>query len=166
VDEIADGHVRVLVAGSQKRQQVEQLRRSLTQAEVIDRAQERSRQLRDVAMSLEQHQEAWSDEVEFYVEQGVLVSFLSQRRRGKPGLPGERPLREGDVFYVEIPAAVQWRPSRELIGISPGLVREVLQGLLESGVEVWDLTAAARQASKVEYHRALEAPAPEDNPSG
>ena len=166
IDEKTDGQVRVLVAQTQRRQRVEQLRQSVKQAEPAGREAERTARLRDVAMSLEQEPEGWSDEVEFFFEQTPLEEFLNRRRRGKPGLPGARPLREGDVFYVEIPPEVEWRPSSEELQSMPGLAREMLSSFIASGVEAWDLTAAARQSSKRDYHRALEAPAPEDKPRG
>lgn len=166
IDEKTDGHVRVLVAQTQSRQQVERLRQSMQRSDPTGREAERTARLRVVAMALEQDDEAWSDEVEFFFEESALEEFLNRRRRGKPGLPGARPLREGDVFYVEIPAEVQWRPSSEEVQSTPGVAREMLSSFMASGVEVWDLTAAARQASKLDYHRALEAPAPEDKPRG
>lgn len=166
IDERTDGQVRVLVAQTQRRQLVEQLRQSVKRAEPTGRGAPRTARLRDVAMALEQDAEAWSDEVVFFFEESALGEFLNRQRRGKPGLPDSRPLREGDVFYIEIASEVRWRPSSEQVRSAPGLAREMLSSFLASGVEVWDLTAAARQATKLDYHRALEAPAPEDKPGG
>ena len=153
VDEIADGVARVLVARespARSADALEDLRAPARAAAVAAGPAETHRR----AMAAEDRTDAWLDEVGTYLEASRLARFVDRHRHGKPGLPGRRPLREGDVFYVEIPAD----PSFEGLGdgaAGPDRAAEPLGRYETAEVDVLDLTAAARQSAKVVYQRTV-----------
>lgn len=154
IDEIADGHVRVLAAGARD----ELALRALTRTEAAD-ARATADDVRSLVMEAELSRDrtVWGEEAENFFEEGTLATFLNRRREGKAGLPAGRPLREGDVFYVEIPASHFTFTSMTRGEINSVEGEALLSTYEQWGVEVWDVTAAARQASKLAYHRALAA---------
>ena len=99
----------------------------------------------------------WADEQPIFMPVDELREFL-KRRDGIRGLPDERPLREGDVFWVVLSPAVE---ARALGDLTP---RRVMVEAEQLDVQVWDVTAAARQAAKRTYDDALRA-ASDDQPS-
>ena len=111
-----------------------------------------------MALELAPAAETWSPETAAHIDAETLGRFLA-RRRGKPGLPTTRPLREGDVFIVRVTAG----------GVSPlsdgsdnaDGAAAALAEYSQSGAEVWDVTAAARQSVKRAYHAAIRAGEPE-----
>lgn len=167
IDEINEGQARVLAAHARTPESLARLAHAQDPpAEAISKVRQVA-QIRDLAMEFEgRRDQTWSEEAENFFELAVLEEFLNEGRRGKAGLPSGRPLREGDVFYLEIPRTLRQRPSTRRGEVTPGVGIELLATFRAAAVEVWDLTAAARQSSKVVYHRALEAPAPEDHPRG
>lgn len=169
IDEIDEDVVRVLITSAQDPAQARGLSTSLIAAASGSESATSvgirlSDVARDQAMDVETGPIAdrWEEEVAAFAERQPLQRFL-RRRGGKPGLPRSRPLREGDVFWVIAPRGLP----------SPGAPtrdnrRLPLESYLELGVDVWDVTAAARQASKRRYHevqRAVE-DAPEEPVSG
>jgi hypothetical protein len=104
--------------------------------------------------------EAWSDEAWSFVEVRRLARFL-KRRAGKPGLPHNRPLREGDVFLVVVDRKRLATDSLSDAGRSAREVGEALAAYEAAGIEVFDVTAAARQSAKVLHDAALRAAARE-----
>ena len=82
-----------------------------------------------------------------------LQAFLRERG-GKPGLPTNRPLREGDVFWIMVadwPGGGDPLPDLDAAGLAAHIA-----DLRGAAVDIWDVTAAARQASKRSYHAVLE----------
>jgi len=96
----------------------------------------------------------WQDEEAAFLPVETLYEFLRRRARIR-GLPDPRLLREGDVFWIVLPPDVD---EDELAQISPASVLALAD---ELDVQVWDVTAAARQAAKRTYQAALRAGAPE-----
>jgi hypothetical protein len=104
--------------------------------------------------------ESWSDETWSFIDVSRLATFL-ERRGGKPGLPRNRPLREGDVFLVSVerdalkamPLSDEGRSARE--------IGDAVTAYEAAGLEVFDVTAAARQSAKVLHDAALRATARE-----
>lgn len=142
VDELLEGRARVLV--SLARHALES-----TAAEAHDLARDVARErgrLRAAVVSAETSgpRELWGPELATYVNVRTLERLL-QRRTDTPALPDARPLREGDVFWIVQPV--------DGALLSPAAL------LRDAGelVEVWDVTAAARQASKRSYDQALRA---------
>jgi hypothetical protein len=114
------------------------------------------------AIELKPTQETWTDEIGVIVDEAELTLLL-RRRISRGGLPGQRPLREGDVFWVLVPFGTDasWAPTSGLVMRAPGhwvsraqTPTEVIHAYAEAGAVVLDLTAAARQAIKHIYHRA------------
>lgn len=92
----------------------------------------------------------WSDERAEYMQVDDLREFLKRRSEIR-ALPDPRPLREGDVFWIVL---------------APDLAEESRSGLTTQGLvdaahdlepQVWDVTAAARQAAKRTYDDAVRA---------
>ena len=97
----------------------------------------------------------WGDEEAVFLPVPELDKLLRQRTQVR-GLPDRRPLREGDVFWVLL--------------LSDDVAESTLRGVSSSELparaaelkaEVWDVTAAARQAAKRSYDRAVRVAAPE-----
>jgi hypothetical protein len=144
VDELLEGRARVLV--SLARHALES-----TAAEAyelaLDAADQR-RRLRASVVTAENSgpRELWGPELAAYVNSRTLDRFL-QRRTDTPALPDARPLREGDVFWIVQPVdAAVLSPAALLRGAS-------------GQAQVWDVTAAARQASKRSLDEAVRASA-------
>lgn len=98
IDEIGEGVARVLISEAlMPERAVQMAAESGSQASPAERA----RALRNTVMELERGrpEELWTDERDVYLPVDHLSQLLKQRA-GKPGLPGRRPLREGDVFWV------------------------------------------------------------------
>ncbi len=114
------------------------------------------------AIELAPTRETWTDETGVIVDEAELTRLLGTRvSRG--GLPGRRPLREGDVFWVLVPPGTNasWALATRWVTVAPGdyvaepqAPTDVLRAYAEAGAVVLDLTAAARQAVKRIYHRA------------
>jgi hypothetical protein len=98
----------------------------------------------------------WADEEAVYVNVRQLTEFLKRRDRIR-GLPDNRPLREGDVFWIVLPVGDQG-------GVRALDAPQLIADVDWAGVEVWDVTAAARQVAKHSYDSALRAAS--DEPSG
>jgi len=146
IDDLADGVARVLVSPA-----VDLSRWPLTATSLgstDDTVRARRAAARSLIMDVEIRPlaESFGEEEPAYVETGLLFKFLRARDRTE-GLPGTRPLREGDAFWVTLAAGT---------GVSPGGANVPLAGRLEAlqaaGARVWDVTAAARAAAKHAYH--------------
>jgi hypothetical protein len=146
IDELLDGRVRLLTSialRSDATKPAWRLPAMLSPGQAASPAPEASA----VAMEheLAPALQAWTEETAVVVDEAELADFLAGRlERG--GLPGTRPLREGDVFWVFVPAAAE----RRLVVTSASDIGEYR----EAGAVVLDLTAAARQAAKVRSRRA------------
>lgn len=99
----------------------------------------------------------WGDEEAVYLAADDLESFL-KRRAAIRALPDPRPLREGDVFWIVLPAEVEEEELRGLTAI------DVVGRAERLAPQVWDVTAAARQAAKRTYDDALRAATDEAPP--
>lgn len=84
--------------------------------------------------ALSQQPEPWSEETQRFYEVEALRAFLKRRDRSA-GLPADRDLREGDVFYVQASVAK----------------RSALADYDVETTRVLDVTAAARQRAKRAY---------------
>jgi len=162
IDELFDEVARVLVCRAEPQPS------HATMVEALRAANETAPGSKPVAETLRaavaeaeiRGREAWSDETWSFVDTRRLARFL-KRRAGKPGLPHNRPLREGDVFLVAV--------DRTRLGASP--LSDTSQGVREvgatlaayeaAGIEVFDVTAAARQSAKILHDAAMRAPAGE-----
>jgi hypothetical protein len=143
IDELYEGRARVLV--SLARRPLES-----TAAEARDHAERESgagAELQRAVTRLEfaSTDDLWGPELAAYVNARALERFV-KRRTDVPALPDHRPLREGDVFWiVQAPDGAPTSPSA------------LLRGEARDAVEVWDVTAAARQAVKHTYDEAVRA---------
>ena len=145
IDEIEEDLVRVLVA-------VSHYPLESTAAEAFDErdaAGLRAAVVQDEAASPD---DLWSDEHAAYLDRQALADFLA-RRDAAAGLPDARDLREGDVFWVVLPQAVESVGSR----LTPKAIVSRADALEPA---VFDVTAASRQAARHTYEAALTA-APE-----
>jgi len=147
IDEILDGHVRLLVSEAlapRADEIVRELGATLDPTEVpFDGSA-----LHELAMDheLAPADDAWSDEEAFFFDQEELEELL--RKRVRRQLSANRPLREGDVFWILIPRAAGLDARAEAhASNSP-------RPYAAAGAVVLDLTAAARQASKVKLAKA------------
>lgn len=102
--------------------------------------------------------DAWSDEEWSFIGAVRLAGFL-EKRTGKPGLPRNRPLREGDVFLVVVDRGRLAADPLSEAGRSVTAVAEALAAYEAAGLEVFDVTAAARQSAKVVSDAAIRATA-------
>jgi hypothetical protein len=150
IDEIDEGMARVLVARARAPEEIRAIADRLWGE--VDRGGSRraSSALRRLVALIEVRPplDQWApEEIHFFGLTDVAPTLAA--RRGKPGLPGERPLREGDVFWVlaaDEPTALALH--------TPAGEREVMALRLGS-FDVWDVTAAARQVAKRSYHHAV-----------
>jgi hypothetical protein len=92
----------------------------------------------------------WGEERPVYLRPARL-RVLVERRRDIPGLPEPRDLREGDVFWIVLPADL----SPELL--ASATPRRLVSRPDRFEPQVWDVTAAARQTVRREYHDLLRA---------
>jgi hypothetical protein len=147
IDEIFDGHIRLLICRATAAGAPEVVRALAALPLLEDRRGTPGKSfVRDTAMAYEMASvdATWSDETAAFVATPALAAFLG-RRTDKPGLPQNRELREGDVFWVFVAFDAP----------QPGRSRDRwLAAYVDAGAQVWDVTAAARQAVKRLYHRA------------
>jgi hypothetical protein len=92
----------------------------------------------------------WGDEEPVYLLADDLQAFL-KRRADIKALPDPRPLREGDVFWIVLPPGLEEERLRML---EPAHLLDLAHDVKP---EVWDVTAAARQAAKRTYDDAVRA---------
>jgi hypothetical protein len=151
IDEIDLGVARLAVA--QARYPLES---TVAEAEATDADAE---VLRELVVEVEDAppDDLWADEQPVFMPIDELRAFL-KRRNDIRGLPDERPLREGDVFWVVLSPALEARTLRDMTA------RRVMVEAEQLDVQVWDVTAAARQAAKRTYDDALRA-ASDDQPA-
>jgi hypothetical protein len=148
---MADGVARVLVTRPRDDDRVKRLSSGITEHLSSPRATRATLRglLRREAAAAEAglSHRSWEPEVARFATIDALAGFL-RRRAGKPGLPAIRPLREGDVFWIFVPE----------VPLEPDLLRAYLplDRYVEIGADVWDVTAAARQAAKRAYNAAVE----------
>jgi hypothetical protein len=102
-------------------------------------------------------EDIWGDEEAAYLAVDALDSFL-RRRADIKALPDPRPLREGDVFWIVLPVE---REDEARLGLSAA---DILDRAEQLGPQVWDVTAAARQAAKRTYDDAVRAATDEAPP--
>jgi hypothetical protein len=120
-----------------------------------DPAGDPAARVQDAVMAIEagDPDATWTDETDTYVDRAALEAFLGARR-AVAGLPEPRPIREGDVFWVFVPAsgdgAAESPGGPSPMGAGPGPGPAAATGL-PVGAEVWDVTAAARQSIKRRY---------------
>jgi hypothetical protein len=100
--------------------------------------------------------QSWSDERPSFMETDSLGRFL-KHRSGKPGLPHDRPLREGDVFLVAVNQRDLAQEPLSGAGRPAAGTDEVLAAYESAGVDVFDVTAAARQSAKALHDAAIRA---------
>lgn len=116
--------------------------------------------LREVVSSRERDltSEVWSEEDDFVLDRQVLERFIYDAVGSSDArdLPRPRELREGDVYWIRSEEPVP--PPQDTIGpdIGPDDTKQFLAAYRDRSVQVWDVTAAARQAAKVTYFQAIE----------
>ena len=135
IDELGDLGARVLIAGA--RHALES-----TAAEALDAGNKEG--IRSAVLMVEDAPPAdlWDEERDAILEVALLEPFV-RLREAIEGLPPVRPLREGDVFWVVLPVTDE--PS-SLNDLTPA---EVLASAEVLGLQLVDVTAAARQTVKV-----------------
>ena len=158
IDEIDLGLARLAVAQSRH-----PLESSVAEAQATDADPDVLRE-RVVQVEDAPPDDLWDDEQPVFMALDELRTFLG-RRNDIRGLPDDRPLREGDVFWVVLPPTLEARAIRDM---TP---RGVVARAEDLAVQVWDVTAAARQAAKRTYDDALRAasddrPGTGDEPTG
>ncbi len=150
VDEMLDGRVRLLVC--EARDAAHSLAAGPVRGGPAPPEGREGEDAPAIAMAVElaPTEATWTDEVAIVVDEAELASFL-RHRSARGGLPGGRPIREGDVFWVFVPADTA-------VGLAspPSAVagNEAIRAYAESAPVVLDVTAAARQAVKHIVHRA------------
>ena len=147
IDEMLDGRVRLLVSearGAAAQAAVRALGVTLQNGRGVSVAEVIHALAMDQELALPES--TWSTEEAMFVDAEELAALL--RRRVRRHLPGSRPLREGDVFWVLIPGCDTHAPhalARLTSSVEPYISTRPI---------VLDLTVAARQASKVRDSRA------------
>ncbi len=163
IDEILDGRVRLLTCEARDSVAADGAA-VLPQLAGLPEARPDREAMAAAAMAIElaPTREAWTDEIGVIVDEAELTRLLG-KRTSRGGLPGRRPLREGDVFWVLVPPETDasWAPASRWVQVAPGdyvsraqTATDVLRDYAAAGAVVLDLTAAARQAVKHLYHRA------------
>lgn len=169
IDEVDEGIVRVLVSQANDPTELREIVERITgEAEQPPPVRVLRDRLHRAAMAVElaPTEDQWSEEGSMFVMASILEPFLRERE-GKPGLPTNRPLREGDVFWILLPGFPLAVPPARGASLAAGAERVVT--FQQRHGDVWDVTAAARQATKHDYHRALELseePPPGQEPRG
>ena len=162
VDEIDEEFARVLIARAANTAQLREIAGLVMAAELPATSPRKlGALLRTEAMRAELNpgSEQWSDESYGYVHLALLRTFL-RGRGGKPGLPTSRPPREGDVVWVMV---ADWPgPSEPLGDLSRPELEAHIAALRRANADVWDVTAAARQAAKRSYHEVLRRTSEDD----
>lgn len=166
VDEITEGAVRVLRSRlrASRREDV-----SPAVEPIVNALEPAAEETRAVAIALEAlPTDAWTRETDELVDLVALEALLvgGAQVAAPTGLPVRPELREGDVYWLV-------RPDRDAVGVvdAEASLRtvddaaELLATLALDGTQVWDVTAAARQAIKRRYADALVArPSERPNP--
>ena len=157
IDEILDDIVRLAACRARDTRPIEALRSATEfgktgETDVDEVAREVRRQTMDGELRALVR---WGDEVAWHVPRAALGRFL-ERRDGKPGLPGVRPLREGDVFWIVV-GRDRGRTVQD-VGVRANVAQteDLFAPFVEAGADVWDVTAAARQVVKRRSAQALE----------
>jgi hypothetical protein len=150
IDEVADERVRLLIC--EAREGVASEGAELL-AELAPGAEPDGEAVTQRAMAVElaPTRDRWTDEAAVVVDEAATSAFL-RRRMSRGVLPGPRPLREGDVFWVFVPAGAP-RPE----ALDPAALPAAYD---DAGSAVLDLTPAARQAVKLAYRQADRAAGP------
>ncbi|MGH2429345.1 MAG: hypothetical protein ACRDGV_10790 [Candidatus Limnocylindria bacterium] len=151
IDELDAGLARVAVAESAYPLESSAAEAQATEADV-DTVREAVLRVEDAPPA-----DIWGDEEAVYLHAGRLETFL-KRRADIRALPDPRPLREGDVFWIVLPVEVGEETMREL---TP---QDLLGRAEQLSAQVWDVTAAARQAVKRTYDAAVRAASEEGGP--
>lgn len=156
IDEVDEGVVRVLVSRSLVPDELRTISEEvLTPAggRRSGRATRTALHQQAMRVELDSSEQRWSRERAIFVAQPILEDLL-RARGGKPGLPTNRPLREGDVFWILLPAGPGMALPPDRGGtLVDGAARVAEYRALKA--DVWDVTAAARQAAKRNYHHAV-----------
>jgi len=154
IDEIDEEFARILISRAGNPADLQEIAQQVSTGS-RGQAHELSSVLRAHAMrvELDRSGQDWHQESLGYVPLDRLETFL-RGRGGKPGLPTNRPIREGDVFWVMVadwPGGADPLPDLDAPGLS-----EHMAVLARAGADIWDVTAAARQASKRSSHEVVE----------
>jgi hypothetical protein len=156
IDEIDEEFARVLISRAGNASRLRDMAGQVaTESSPSSSPRRLSSVLRDEAMrgELNPTTEQWSEEALGYGHLALLQTFL-RSRGGKPGLPTNRPLREGDVFWVMV---ADWPgPVEPPADMSRPDLESHIAALKDANADVWDVTAAARQAAKRSYHEVLK----------
>jgi hypothetical protein len=152
IDEIDAGLARVAVAASEYP----------LESTVAEAAYEEGGDLeavRDAVFGVENSppEDIWGDEEAAYLAVDDLDTFL-KRRADIKALPDPRPLREGDVFWIVLPVELEEEARLGLTAI------DLLARAEQLKPQIWDVTAAARQAAKRTYDDAVRAATDEAPP--
>jgi len=162
IDEIDEEFARVLISRAGNASRLRDMAGQVaTESSPASSSRRMSSVLRDEAMrgELNPRTEQWSEEALGYGHLTLLQTFV-RSRGGKPGLPTNRPLREGDVFWVMV---ADWPgPVEPPADMSRADLESHIAALKEATADVWDVTAAARQAAKRSYHEVLRKANEED----
>jgi hypothetical protein len=107
-----------------------------------------------MAAELEVPADGWTEEFDSLLERADLTAFVNEAIGGSRlgGFREARSLREGDVYWITLD---QEPPSLSL-RVRPRDTGHFLAVYRRGRVQVGDVTAAARQAAKVFYSRAME----------
>lgn len=138
IDELNGGLARLLIADAQQ-----PLESSV--AEAIDTGTAATIQAAVLAVEDAPPDDLWGEERAVILAEELLEPFVKLREPIK-GLPQSRPLREGDVFWVVLPVT---DPETSLHDLTPA---ELLPSAEILGLQLVDITAAARQRAKIADH--------------
>src|SRR4051794_9586970 len=146
IDEVDEDVVRVLVSRSTRPEELSDIAGDVAPVNAdapSDRVMRDRLHSHAMRVELDSAAYRWSRERAMFIAKPVLEPFL-RARGGKPGLPTNRPLREGDVFWVLLPggAAMDLPPER---GATVTAGAERVAEYRARHADVWDVTAAARQ---------------------
>lgn len=177
IDELGEGVVRVLASAALDVRPFTELAHLTGHSPDEPVAVERARTL---VLELESADAlaAWSEEVDHLIPLPVVEKVL-RARRASLGFPGDREIREGDVYWLarlagdadsephlSEPTEVQERMAQMRLSTTEtrdtGEYRYAVWSLVLIGYRpewVWDVTAAARQADKWRLDRALRSSA-------
>jgi hypothetical protein len=157
IDEVDADVVRVLVSQARDPVRLQEISDSIVrpgEAEISAGVLRDRLHRASMAVELASTEAQWTDEGSMFVTAPIIEAFLRERE-GKPGLPTNRPLREGDVFWIILTSGPSLEPPPERgTSLAAGAVR--VAEYRDRHGDVWDVTAAARQAAKLDAHRASE----------
>jgi hypothetical protein len=168
VDEVGDGVIRILAARSVNPDEVGPLAARSRAATAPALAEESGAEIMAIELGTGRQPEAndesagaeradaessWTEEQDSVLDAPAVAAFVAQFREQVPGAVA-RPLRETDVFWVVAPDV----PVRALsdAGVRRSETELVLAGYRAVTPVVHDMTAPARQASKVLQHDAIQ----------